>query len=187
MKIEIIEFKDEYLNDIRAINVSVSSNPNKPYKEKVLSQHLYIDYYTEFSKDNCFLAINTENNEIVGYIIAETDFLRYQNHMLTYYLEQAKAIEQSFEERVKNEVETYAFYHQQYPAHLHMDVKPGFQNHGIGTILLQFLFNHLRSINCQAVMLSVSKKNERANYFYQKNGMEIIGEDSKNNLRGIIL
>ena len=50
MKIEIIPFNDKYLNDIRAINVSVSSNPDKPYKEKVLSQHLYIDYYTEFSK-----------------------------------------------------------------------------------------------------------------------------------------
>ena len=55
MKIEIIPFNDKYLNDIRAINVSVSSNPDKPYKEKVLTAP-YIDYYTEFSKENCFIA-----------------------------------------------------------------------------------------------------------------------------------
>jgi ribosomal protein S18 acetylase RimI-like enzyme len=186
MKIEIIAFEDKYLNDIRAINVSVSSNPNKPYEEKVLSQHLYIDYYTEFSKENCFVAINLENNEIVGYIIAEVDFNRFQHHMLTYYIPQAKAIREDFEQKVKDEVNTYAPFINSYEAHLHMDVKTGFQHQGIGTMLLKHLFTHLKSSGCKGVMLSVSKKNERANYFYEKNGMKIIGENI-NNIRGIVL
>ncbi|MDI9541216.1 MAG: GNAT family N-acetyltransferase [Bacillota bacterium] len=186
MKIEIIPFNDKYLNDIRAINVSVSSNPDKPYKEKVLSQHLYIDYYTEFSKENCFIAKNLENNDIVGYIIAEVDFNRFQNHMLTYYLPQAKAIRKDFEQKVKEEVNSYAPFINQYDAHLHMDVKPGYQHQGIGTMMLKHLLNHLKNKGCKGVMLSVSKRNINANNFYEKNGMKIIGEN-KNNLRGLIL
>ncbi|HPW53559.1 MAG TPA: GNAT family N-acetyltransferase [Erysipelotrichaceae bacterium] len=186
MKIEIIQFDNNHLNDIRAINASVSSNPNKPYAEKVLSQHLYIDYYTEFSKENCFVARNTENDEIAGYIIAEVDFNRFKHHMLTYYLPQAKAIRTDFEQKIKDEVAAYAPFINQYDAHLHMDVKPGYQHQGIGTMMLQHLFSHLKKRGCKGVMLSVSKKNIRANSFYEKNGMSIIGENG-NNLRGINL
>ncbi|HPX32526.1 MAG TPA: GNAT family N-acetyltransferase [Erysipelotrichaceae bacterium] len=186
MGIKIIQFKDEYLNDIRAINVSVSSNPNKPDEKKVLSQHLYIDYYTEFSKENCFVAINCKNNEIVGYIISEVDFHRYKQHMITYYTPQAKAINKEFEQIIKEEVESYVPFINKYDAHLHMDVKPSYQHQGIGTMMLQYLFNHLKNIGCKGVMLSVSKSNERANNFYEKHGMKIIGEN-KSYIRGKIL
>ncbi|MGI6608826.1 MAG: GNAT family N-acetyltransferase [Erysipelotrichaceae bacterium] len=186
MNIEIIKFKEEYLDDIRIINASVSSNPFKPYAEKVLSQHLFIDYYTEFSKENCFVAKNSENNEIIGYIIAEVDFQRFYRHMLTYYLPQAKAIREDFELKTIHEVTSYAPFVNQYDAHLHMDVKPGYQNQGIGTMMLKHLISHLKNIGCKGVMLSVSKKNEKANNFYKKNNFEIIGENS-NYLRGIIL
>ncbi|NLZ75668.1 MAG: GNAT family N-acetyltransferase [Erysipelotrichia bacterium] len=177
MSIEIINFKNDFLDDIRAINVAVSSNPNKPYEEKVLCQHLYIDYYTEFSKENCFVARDTETGEIVGYIISEIDYQRYRNHMLTYYIPQAKAIRKEFEQVIKNEVEVYAPFNLQYDAHLHMDVKPGHQHKGIGTMLIQHLLTHLRKIDCKGIMLLVSKRNEKANNFYEKNGIKIIGEN----------
>ena len=106
--------------------------------------------------------------------------------MLTYYLPQAKAIRKDFEQKVKEEVNSYAPFINQYDAHLHMDVKPGYQHQGIGTMMLKHLLNHLKNKGCKGVMLSVSKRNINANNFYEKNGMKIIGEN-KNNLRGLIL
>ena len=67
-----------------------------------------------------------------------------------------------------------------------MDVKPGHQHQGIGTMLIQHEFQHLKSNGAKGVMLQCSKKNERANSFYQKNGMNIIDE-SECYIRGIKL
>ena len=50
MKIEIIPFNDKYLNDIRAINVSVSSNPDKPYKEKSFHSTFILTIIQSFPK-----------------------------------------------------------------------------------------------------------------------------------------
>ena len=176
MSIMITPFKDEYLDDIRAINVAVSTHPDRPLAEKKLCQHLYIDYYVFNSRDNCFVAVDTDSNEVVGYIIAEPDYFRFKNHLLNEYMLEATALRKGFEDTIKEEIKLYEKWNDEYDAHMHIDVKPGYQHQGIGAMMIQRMFEHLRGIGCKGVMLLVSKKNENANRFYQKNGMDIIDE-----------
>ncbi|MBO4359213.1 MAG: GNAT family N-acetyltransferase [Erysipelotrichaceae bacterium] len=176
MSIIITEYRDEYLDDIRGINLAVSTHPDRPWEEKELCRHLYIDYYAFNAKDSCFVALDTENNEVLGYIIAEPDFQRYKNHILNEYMPEAKALREDFEDILKEEIRPYEKWNGEYDAHMHMDVKPGHQHQGIGTMLIQRMFEHLKDIGSKGVMLQVSKRNENANRFYEKNGMEIIDE-----------
>ena len=176
MNIENIPYKKKYLDDIRAINVAVSSHPNRPWDEKELCRHLYIDYYAWYSSENCFVAIDRDTDEVVGYIISEPDFERYKRHMLEEYLPEAVKLREDFAERIRNEIVPYEKWHEEYDAHLHMDVKPGYQHQGIGTMMIRRMLQHLEEIGCKGVMLQVSKTNENANRFYEKNGLKIIDE-----------
>ena len=174
MDIRIIPFEDKYLEDIRNINVSVSSHPDKPFEEKQLCQFLYIDYYALNSKENCFVAM--DDDEVVGYVIAEPDYKRFKNIIINEYMMEAVKLRNDFGEMLKEEIVPYEKWNDEYDAHLHLDVKPGHQHQGIGTMLICHEFEHLKDIGCKGVMLQCSKKNERANNFYQKNGMNIIDE-----------
>ena len=175
MDIRIINYETRYLDAIRAINVAVSSHPDRPADEKELCRHLYIDYYAFFSKENCFVAVD-EIDEVAGYIISEPDFDRYKTHMLEDYLPEAMALREDFGDKIRKEIAPYEKWQNEYDAHLHMDVKPGFQHRGIGTMLLEKMLKHLKEIGCIGVMLQVSKSNENANRFYEKNGLKIIDE-----------
>ena len=176
MTIKVINFEDRYLQDIRDINVAVSTHPDKPIEEKKLCQYLYIDYYTIFSKENCFVAIDEETEECVGYVISEPNFKRFKDHILNEYIYEAEKLRADFRQVLTDEMVPYEKWNDQYDAHLHMDVKPGHQHQGIGSMLIQHEFNHLRDSGCKGVMLLCSKRNINANNFYQKNGMDIIDE-----------
>ncbi len=178
MSIRIVSFEDRHLDDIRSINLSVSTHPDRPADEKALFQHLYIDYYAIYSKDSCFVALDGE--EVVGYIIAEPCLECYRRHFLIDYMPTAISLRPEFEQYLKNEIRVYEKYHNQYDAHLHMDVKPGHQRKGIGTMLIQREFAHLKEIGCKGVMLTVSPSRIGANSFYEKNGMELIGNEGAN-------
>ncbi len=175
MDIRIVNYETKYLDAIRAINVAVSSHPNRPADEKELCRHLYIDYYAFYSAENCFVALD-KNDEVVGYIISEPDFGRYRKHMLEDYLPEAMALREDFGDKIRQEIVPYEKWHDEYDAHLHMDVKPGCQRKGLGTMMLERMLEHLKDIGCKGVMLQVSRKNEKALRFYEKNGMKTIDE-----------
>ncbi len=176
MSIEIIRYEDRYLDDIRAINLAVSTHPDRPAEEKKLCQHLYIDYYVFHSKDNCFIARDSDTGEVLGYIISEPDFQRFRDHLFNEYMPEAIALREDFGDVIREEIKPYEKWNGEYDAHMHMDVKPGHQHRGIGTMMIREMFRHLKDSGCRGVMLLVSKKNDNANRFYQKNGMEIIDE-----------
>ncbi|MBQ6125852.1 MAG: GNAT family N-acetyltransferase [Erysipelotrichaceae bacterium] len=183
MSIQIIPYEKKYLDDIRYINVAVSTHPDKPLEEKILCQHLYIDYYAFNCPENCFVALDADKDLIAGYIICETDYRRFKKHLLEEYMTEAIALHPDFEQIIRDEIVPYEKWNDEYDAHMHMDVRPGYQHTGLGTMLIQRLFRHLREKDCKGVMLLVSKKNEGANRFYQKNGMDII-DVTECNVRG---
>ena len=187
MGIIIKEFTNKYLDDIRAINVGVSSHPNKPLEEKKLCQFLYIDYYAFNSTSNCFVAIDEDTDECVGYIISEPDLNRYKKIILNDYLPTAITLRSDFEQYLYNEVSLYESNINEYDAHLHMDVKPGHQHKGIGTMLIKHELNHLKQYGSKGVMLLCSASNINANNFYEKNGLTTFKEINGCNLRGIKL
>ena len=176
MEIRIVGYVAKYLDAIRQINLAVSSHPDRPSDEKELCRHLYIDYYAFHSAENCFVAIDSDTDEVVGYVISEPDFERYRKHMLEEYLPEAAAVREDFADKIRNEVAPYEKWHSEYDAHLHMDVRPGYQHQGIGTMMIQRMLKHLKETGCKGAMLQVSKTNGNANRFYEKNGLRIIDE-----------
>lgn len=183
--IRIIQFEEKYRQQIRDINVSVSSHPNKPQEEKLLCRFVYIDYYLTYSCENCFVAVN-ENDEVVGYVVSEPDFNRYKDIMLNHYMQEAVKLRADFKQYLYNEVGFYERWNDQYQAHMHMDVKPGWQHQGIGSELIQHQMDYYRQKEIKGMMLLCSAENIRANKFYEKNGLPVI-ETASCNIRGVRL
>ena len=61
-----------------------------------------------------------------------------------------------------------------YPAHLHIDLLPVAQGHGLGRKLIETFLNQLRTLGVPAVHLGVSALNPRAIGFYERIGFHRI-------------
>jgi ribosomal protein S18 acetylase RimI-like enzyme len=59
---------------------------------------------------------------------------------------------------------------ERYPAHLHINLLPRLQGHGMGRRLLETLFDALRAAGVPAIHLGVASVNERAIGFYHRMG-----------------
>lgn len=61
-----------------------------------------------------------------------------------------------------------------HPAHLHIDLLPEAQGHGMGRLLMERLFAALRERGAVGVHLGVSALNERAQAFYRRMGFDTL-------------
>jgi GNAT superfamily N-acetyltransferase len=64
-----------------------------------------------------------------------------------------------------------------FPAHMHIDILPPLQGHGVGRMLLNTLFAQLQQRGCPGLHLGVSKENPGAMAFYQKMGFTQLDEN----------
>ena len=62
-----------------------------------------------------------------------------------------------------------------YPAHLHIDLLPRAQGHGLGRQLIEHFLDALRTEGVPAVHLGVSENNPGAIAFYERLGFHLIG------------
>jgi ribosomal protein S18 acetylase RimI-like enzyme len=63
-----------------------------------------------------------------------------------------------------------------YPAHLHIDLLPRAQGHGMGRKIMMVFLERLRELAVSGVHLGVSKKNLNATQFYQHLGFKKLEE-----------
>jgi ribosomal protein S18 acetylase RimI-like enzyme len=61
-----------------------------------------------------------------------------------------------------------------HPAHLHIDLLPGYQGRGLGRLLMEAFLAELRARGVQTVHLGMDPANTRARAFYEKLGFERI-------------
>lgn len=178
MLIEIIPFEDKYASQVYDINQAVSTHPNRPPKDKAFARYLYVDYYLTMSKENCFIALDTNKDLPAGYILCEPNLERFKHQMLDIYALEAEKLNPIYPSRLANEIAPFEKWHDQYDAHMHIDISPDYQHQGIGSRLLEKEFSHLKEIGCKGILLQVAKDNKNANAFYEKNGIKIIDEFS---------
>lgn len=183
--IEIRQITDQDLEDIRLINQLNSSNPNKPQNEKEFCLYFYTEYYVKFEKDNCFVAIDADKKETVGYILASKDYKQYISNIVSDFKERAREL--GFEERFFLETHCFELYGKDYPAHFHIDVKPAYQHEGIGTMLLDAEIRHMKNNGVKGLMLIVGKNKISGNKFYEKHGFKVIDSNDFCYVRGITL
>ncbi len=167
MNIRLYEEKDK--DAVRHICLATADNPNPSKYESNFLLNTYCNYYVENEPQNCFVAVD-ENDNAVGYILCAESFdifyktftKKYATKHLHFKTIYRLASLMSIFEQKKNKVD--------YPAHLHIDLLPEYQQKGIGKQLINTLFKHLESKGVKGVMLSVFVGNKGAINFYQKCG-----------------
>lgn len=153
------------------IDTASENSRNTEKKRKILTL-TYCEYYAEQEGDVCF-ALADEIDNAVGYILCAADNRKYVKGFRKYACKIAKlsfssALGAYFGAKI------YIPFYKQYPAHLHIDILPGYQHSGYGTQLMNSLKDELKSRNIKGVMLSVSANNKNAVSFYKKNGFETV-------------
>ncbi len=139
----------------------------------------YCDYYIEREGHNCFVFAD-ENDNAVGYILCAEDFSAFREVFFSDFKTRIDSDRISEHKWAEESIVLHAKYSADYPAHLHIDLLPDYQGKGIGTLLMQTLFDHLREKKCRGIMLTVFRHNTGAVRFYERYGFECIGENTNN-------
>lgn len=154
---------------------------------------IFIGYYTSYEPENFFVATESETGKVIGFICGTPDTLKQEIrfrekmipriglHFFGYtswrYPRTFKTVfgllrfyisdrEDAGDERVIAK----------YPAHLHINLLPGFQSQGTGTRLMKHFEAHMWDLGIQGLHLGTTNKNLKAVPFYQKMGFEIVQE-----------
>ncbi len=156
------------------------------FNDITLFGYIFCLYYVRHEPHNCFVAVDSRSNEIVGYIIGTSDTCRQNRSFVLKqgwriilriilctmwkYPESLKAIYYVLRnaELDKNRKMLY----NEFPAHLHINILPEYQRSGIGGKLIDAFENQV-SKTSKGIHLKTSNKNIKAVPFYIKKGYTI--------------
>ena len=137
-----------------------------PVRDFILTA--FCDYYAECEPHNSFV-IADDHDEAVGYIFCGEDFKAYHRRFVGEYVTRLKGLGRV---KCRFSAELPRWLVKGYPAHLHIDILPGFQRMGLGSQLMDALTAHLRAKGIPGVMLGVGSDNEKGLNFYAKYGFK---------------
>lgn len=132
---------------------------------------MYCDYYIDQEPDNCFVAVDKDDNAI-GYIICSEDYDAYEKVFREIYLPKAMQISIKRYIDAKLDLMSHSMFKNRYPSHLHIDIYEEYQRMGIGSELIKTLCKNLKLKGKDGVMLVCGSDNEQAKNFYIKNGFK---------------
>ena len=171
--ITIRKYEEKDRDNLFKICVATSGLPTETQKDLDFLNLLYNDYYAVVEPQNCFVAVN-EDDEAVGYILCAENFDRYYKTFKGLYMPQIKKLGFNFFTMAMGEISVHRLFKKKYPAHLHIDILPVCQGQGTGTQLVDALKNHLREKGVNGLMLSCGMGNKKAIKFYKKNGFRML-------------
>lgn len=132
---------------------------------------MYCNYYIEKEPENCFVAINDED-EAIGYIICSEDYNKYENTFKSEYINQCAAISPKRYVEAKLDLLSHSMFKKDHPAHFHIDIDNNYQRMGLGSLLISTLKAHLNNKGIKSMMMVCGEDNENAINFYRKNGFK---------------
>lgn len=134
---------------------------------------MYCDYYIEQEPENCFVAVD-DNDNAVGYIICAQDYGKYAKTFREKYLPQADAISSRRFVEARLDLLSHSMFQSVYPAHFHIDIDEEYQHKGLGSLLISALRMHLKARNIGGMMMVCGADNQQAINFYKKNGFKTL-------------
>ncbi len=153
--------------------------------------------YLRHLPESCFVAVDDASGQVVGYVLGAPDtaawdrvFARrmFWRIALRGFLVSWWKYPESFHHVLQwaRELsdEAQRFY-AEYPAHLHINVRPGCQRRGIGDALLHRYEEHLVAHKVPGVHLITSNHNDKALPFYAKHGFVVLKERPGAHYRGV--
>ncbi len=193
--IEIIKYQPNYRDSVEDIcyrtgYLGEDLTNKKVFEDRKLFSYLFCLYYLLYEKENCFIALDRDNNKVAGYIIGTMDTVnqkkllvkkmtlmiaaRFFTVTLVKYNESFKTIINFiFNWDLKLEPK---FISREYPAHLHINLDPDYQRCGIGSLLLEKFEEHVKASGVKGIHLKTTDKNIKAVPFYIKHGYSILYE-----------
>jgi ribosomal protein S18 acetylase RimI-like enzyme len=154
---------------------------------------IFIGYYSRYEPENFFVAVDSESDQVVGFICGTPDTLtqeaRFSKKMVPHItLRFFGYTSWRYPRTFKNIFDMMRNYLSgtenadndpiiaKYPAHLHINLLPGFQGQGVGTRLMRHFEEHMRHLGAKGLHLGTSNQNFKAVPFYHKMGFEIVHE-----------
>lgn len=135
----------------------------------------YCDYFIEKEGRNCFVACD-ENDKAIGYILCAENYDKYKEVFDRDYVPRIKKYELKFRATARLSTLFQEKYKKEYPAHLHIDILPGYQRMGLGHKLMDALCENLKTKGVKGVCLTVWAGNKKGRNFYEKYGFSLIEE-----------
>ncbi len=174
MNIRPYEEKD--MENVRFVCLDSAGKVDASKYVKNFLLNAYCNYYIENEPHNCFVAVD-ESDNAVGYILCAEDFDTFSEIFLTKYARRHLKFKSIYRIASKMSILEQKKYKSDYPAHLHIDLLPEYQQKGLGRQLINTLCHHLKEKGVKGVMLSVFIGNTGAIKFYKKCGFTKVKTD----------
>ena len=158
---------------VRQICVKNADCLYAPEETKQYILLMYCDYYIEQEPENCFVAVDANDNAI-GYIICAENYEKYAETFKKIYLPQVDAISVKRFVEARLDLLSHSMFKGIYPAHFHIDIDADHQREGLGTLLVSALRMHLKRKDLNGMMLVCGADNQQAINFYKKNGFKTL-------------
>ena len=169
MDLTIRQYSEKDYDRVREICTATA--PPVLQKKRDLLLALYCDYYIEQEPDNCFMLAD-ENDCVVGYVLIAENEQKYRQIYTAEYLPKVKKYSPLLWLVKKGALKKEDPKFLPFPAHLHIDILPEYQDKGLGAKLLDAAFAHLKSKKVPSIMLGVSTANKKAVRFYERYGFK---------------
>ena len=134
---------------------------------------MYSTYYVRECADTCFVLADDEDIA-VGYILCEPDYKRYSCIFREKDVPEIKRLSKKDGLLSMFLPIPYSIFGKKYPAHLHIDILPEYQNKGYGSILIKALLKELQSRDIKGVMLIAGADNTGAIRFYERHSFKTV-------------
>lgn len=173
-----------YLYEICLKTGDAGKNAEELYNDPLMLGQFYAAPYLYYSPDCCFVAVL--NGKPCGYILGTADSAGFYHWLEKEWLpELRKRYPLPFNGKSPVENAMAETFHRvptsgekdwekDYPAHLHIDLLPELQGHGMGRKLMNVFLNNLREKGVPGVHLGVDGKNAGALAFYPKVGFSVV-------------
>lgn len=168
----------------------------KVFPDKYLFSLFWCLYYVWYESENSFVAIDDENNKVIGYIFStlNTKF-QERNFKKTMRKKIWNRINELNIHSLRTKIITFYLLNKpstikrnkilkNYPAHLHINILPKYQRQGIGWKLMKTLESHLKEEKILGYHLEVGAHNEVGLNFYQKYNLELLKETNRSKFFG---
>lgn len=160
------------------------------FNDKWLFGLLFALYYVRYETETCCVSMDGRTGAVLGYILGAADsaiqerrFFRLMVWRIAAraFLYSSWRYPESFKTllhfyRVQRTMPPLHDLYKDYPAHLHINMAPGYQRRGMGSALIERFEESMRSRGVSGVHLVTSERNTRALPFYEKHGYSVIRE-----------